>query len=39
MKLHDHGDGDLMLEQLAQKHFEKLYGHDKFMEEFGKNYL
>ena len=37
--LHDHGDGDLMLEQLAQRHFEAQYGHEKYMQEFGKNYL
>ncbi len=30
---------DLELKQLAQQEFEKRYGHDKFMEEFGKNYL
>lgn len=38
-RLHDHGDHDLELEQLAQKHFEDQYGHDKYMQEFGKNYL
>lgn len=38
-ELHDHGTGDLMLERLAQKHFEDQYGHEKYMEIFGKNYL
>ena len=39
MELHDHGIGDLMLEQLAQAHFEAEHGHEKYMEVFGKNYL
>lgn len=30
---------DLELKQLCQMEFEKLYGHDKFMSVFGKNYL
>ncbi len=30
---------DLQLKQFAQREFEKLYGHDKFMEVFKKNYL
>ena len=38
-ELHDHGTGDLMLQKLAQKHFEDQYGHEKYMEVFGKNYL
>ena len=38
-ELHDHGKGDLYLEQLAQRYFEARYGHKRFMEEFGKNYL
>lgn len=38
-ELHDHGRGDLMLKQLAQKHFEDQHGHEKYMEIFGKNYL
>lgn len=29
----------LELKQLCQLEFEKLYGHEKFMEEFGRNYL
>ena len=39
MKLHDQGVGDLQLEQLGQVYFEDKYGHKKFMEIFGKNYL
>ena len=27
------------LKALAQKRFEELYGHEKFMEVFGKNYI
>lgn len=38
-RLHDHGDGDRELQRLAQRHFEGLYGHEKYMETFGKNYL
>lgn len=38
-RLHDTGCGDLMLEQLAQRHFESQFGHKKYMEIFGKNYL
>ena len=30
---------DLELKQIAQREFEKRYGHEKFMEVFGKNYL
>lgn len=39
MKLHDKGIGDRKLQQTAQKHFEDQYGHIKYMEIFGKNYL
>lgn len=39
MDLHDKGSFDLQLEQMAQKHFESKYGHEKFMAVFGKNYL
>lgn len=35
---HDH-DMDLFFQRLAQKKFEELYGHDKFMEEFGRSWL
>ena len=38
-KLHDKGIGDRELQQLAQIHFEKIYGHEKWMKEFHKNYL
>lgn len=30
---------DINLKQHAQRKFEELYGHDKFMEVFHKNYL
>ena len=30
---------DKQLKQLCQRHFEKLYGADKFREVFGKSYL
>lgn len=30
---------DRNLKIMAQERFERLYGHDKFMEIFGKNYL
>ena len=30
---------DIFLMQVAQGRFEKLYGHEKWMEVFGKNYL
>lgn len=39
MKVHDIGTWDLELEQRAQQVFEEKYGHKKFMQEFGKNYL
>ena len=39
MKLHDHGIGDRYLQQIAQAHFESKYGHERYMDEFGKNYL
>lgn len=38
-KLHDHGDHDLDLEQLAQKTFEETHTRAEWMEIFGKNYL
>ena len=38
-QLHDHGTGDLYLEQTAQRAFEKRHGKEKWMQEFGKNYL
>lgn len=30
---------DLHLQQVAQRAFERKYGHEKWMAEFGKNYL
>ena len=30
---------DLMVKQIAQREFEKRYGHEKFMAVFGKNYI
>lgn len=38
-ELHDHGKNDLELERLAQEKFEEVYGHEKWMKEFHKNYL
>lgn len=39
MNLHDKGIGDRFLQQTAQQFFEYQYGHEKYMEVFGKNYL
>lgn len=36
-RLHDHGEKDLYLKQLAQAHFEDRFGHKRYMEVFGKN--
>lgn len=30
---------DSLLKRVCQRKFEELYGHDRFMEVFGKNYL
>lgn len=38
-RLHDQGIGDRYLQSLGQAAFESKYGHKKYMEEFGKNYL
>ena len=38
-KLHDQGLNDLFLQQTAQQAFEAKYGHELWMEEFGKDYL
>lgn len=38
-RLHDHGEKDLYLKKLAQAHFEDRFGHKRYMEVFGKNYL
>ena len=41
--VHSHSEGgeeyDRLLKENAQICFEKIYGHDKWMEEFGKSYL
>lgn len=37
--VHFNPDLDRRLKQQTQEKFEALYGHDKFMEVFGKNYL
>lgn len=44
---HEHGpaavhrcrESDLLLKKTAQKEFEKLYSHEKWMQLFGENYL
>jgi hypothetical protein len=36
---HGNAKVDLKLKQIAQTAFEEQYGHDKWMEEFGKNFL
>ena len=38
-ELHDHGNHDLELKKLAQEKFEEVFGHEAFMDAFGKNYL
>ena len=38
-ELHDHGLYDRELQQEAQRRFEEQYGHEKYMEIFGKNFL
>ena len=37
--VHNDHETDLFLMQIAQSRFEKYYGHEKWMEIFGKNYL
>lgn len=37
--VHSNKELDTALKQECQKKFEALYGHEKFMEVFGKNYL
>jgi hypothetical protein len=40
MDLHERNPGlDRDLKDLCQRRFEELYGHEKFMTVFGKNYL
>lgn len=36
---HDNAAVSRHLKQIAQEAFEKIYGHEKWMQEFGKNYL
>ena len=39
-ELHDKNkELDRMIERACQERFEELYGHEKFMEVFGKSYL
>ena len=38
MKLHDRGEYDRELQELAQAEFEKTHTHAEWMEIFGKNY-
>lgn len=37
--VHKNHENMLLLQQDAQREFEREYGHDKFMKLFGKNYL
>lgn len=37
--MHFNKELDLILKRMAQQRFEEVYGHQKFMEEFGRNYL
>ena len=36
---HQNRNTDLFLKRACQEEFEMLYGHEKFMEVFGRNYL
>lgn len=36
---HESRETDLHLKQTAQRAYEKLYGHEAWMERYGKNYL
>ena len=36
---HNNSHVDLMLKRQAQREFEKLYSHEKFIEVFGRNWL
>ena len=38
-RLHDYGEHDLELQQVAQRAFEEKYDHELWMQEFGRNYL
>ena len=37
--VHFNREQDLRLKEECQKRFEELYGHEKFMQVFGRNYL
>lgn len=37
--VHHNKDNDLKLKQECQRAFEEKYGHEKFMQIFGRNYL
>ena len=37
--IHHNHELDIELKQTCQTRFEELYGHDKFMQVFGKSYL
>ena len=37
--VHEQKDMDLKLKRSTQEKFEELYGHEKFMEEFGRSWL
>lgn len=37
--VHNNHELDMMLKRTCQARFEHLYGHDKFMEVFGKSWL
>lgn len=37
--VHQNRDLDIRLKQQCQERFEKLYGHNKFMEVFGKSWI
>lgn len=40
MRLHDHGEGELRLKQIAQYYWEQTYGtRDEFIIRYGKNFL
>ena len=39
MSVHHNSDMDRNLQREAQRRFEALYGHEKFMEKFGRSWL
>lgn len=38
-KMHNDPSYSLPYKQMAQRKFEKVYGHDEFMRVFGRNYI